>query len=564
MNLFCADRPPGVRDKEARVAARRSSLRTIRAAFLDEWERRGRTRSVVFAAVVGVISVLVLAGWVFRVERLISPIGHSTTTKYLTAVMALALAAAVVALGGRVRDALAGVSALIALLVVAEWVLGADIGVDELVIPDFVARAAGDAHPGRPSVLTCLCFLALSAAVVLVPRGHTRIGSVLGWVPAAIGAVIVYAHVYDANQIYRSGSATAMALFSGLLVVLLALAILLTVPHGALQWLSFGTDPGASLLRLITPIALVAIPFFGWLRVQGQDEGLFDTDVGSSLLMTAVAFGVLLVTYRAGRTAQRIDIEREKLVDELHQVNQELEERVRARSVQINRQRTRLALLEERDRIARDLHDRVIQRIFAAGLQVAALGRTARKIEQEYGDDRQLGESLNSVARELDMAIRELRNSIFELTSIGDHDDIEQVLTDIATRSSRILGFMPQVSAEGLVDGLAPDLVAQVASVIQEALSNIARHARASHVTVALVGTDHDLTVEVTDDGVGLPDPLPRSSGISNLMNRARNLGGTATWGPNQPSGTVMTWRVPRRPGDTLDAEPDAALGSEA
>jgi signal transduction histidine kinase len=291
---------------------------------------------------------------------------------------------------------------------------------------------------------------------------------------------------------------------------------------------------------------------------------MFDTGVGSALLMTIVAFGIVLVTYRAGRTAQRIDVEREKLVDELHQVNQELEERVRVRSVQINRQRTRLALLEERDRIARDLHDRVIQRIFAAGLQVAALGRTARKIEQEHGDDRQLGESLNSVARELDMAIRELRNSIFELTSIGDHEDVEQVLIDIAARASRILGFMPRVSADGLVDGLTPDLVAQVASVIQEALSNVARHARASHVAVSLVGTDHDLTVEVTDDGVGLPDPLPRSSGISNLMNRARNLNGTATWSANEPSGTVMTWRVPRRPGDTLDRGPEPLLDTEA
>jgi signal transduction histidine kinase len=83
-------------------------------------------------------------------------------------------------------------------------------------------------------------------------------------------------------------------------------------------------------------------------------------------------------------------------------------------------------------------------------------------------------------------------------------------------------------------------------------------------VTVSLVGTDHDLTVEVADDGVGLPDPLPRSSGISNLMNRARNLGGTATWTANQPTGTVMTWRVPRRPGDTLDPEPDAPTGAEA
>ena len=532
------------------MAARRSSLRTIRAALLDEWERRGRTRSVFLATLVGSLSLLVAIGWFARIDALVAPLAHGTSTKFLTSVMFVVLAAAVVALQARVRDSLSAIAALLALLVLTEWVTGASLGIDQLVVEDYLSTGS---TPGRPSVLSALCVLSMAAAVVLVPRGHRRVGSALAAAPAAVGVVILFAHVYDAEEIYRAYAATSIGPVTAAMLLLLAVSVLLTVPHGALQWISFGTDPGASLLRLITPIALLAIPFIGWLRVKGQTQEMFDTGTGSSLLMTIVAFGILGVTYRAGRTAQRIDAEREKLVDELHQVNQELEERVRVRSVQINRQRTRLALLEERDRIARDLHDRVIQRIFAAGLQVAALGRTARKIEQQYGDDAHLGESLNSVARELDMAIRELRNSIFELTSIADHDDIEQVLHDIATRASRILGFMPQVSADGLVAGLPPDLVAQVASVIQEALSNIARHARASHVTVSLVGGDHDLTVRVTDDGVGLPDPLPRSSGISNLINRARNLGGTATWTGNEPSGTVMTWRVPRRPGDELD-----------
>ncbi len=540
------------------MAARRSSLRTMRAAVLDEWERRGRRRSVLLASVVGALAIMVVVGWAAEIEALVSPVGAGTSTKFVTACVALLVASSVIALQGRARDTLAALAALLSLAVLAEWVLDASLGIDQLVFDDFIGVSV---HPGRMSALSAICFLMLAGAVVLVPRGRTRTGSALAAAPSFVGTVVLYAHLYDASSIYRAEPATAMAVLTAVMTVLLSFAILLTVPHGALQWVSFGTDPGAGLLRLITPIAVVVIPFVGWLRVKGQTEGLFESPVGSALLMTVVAFGIVAVTYRAGRTAQRIDVEREKLVDELHQVNQELEERVRVRSVQINRQRTRLALLEERDRIARDLHDRVIQRIFAAGLQVAALGRTARKIETEYGDDSHLGESLNSVARELDMAIRELRNSIFELTSIADHDDIEQVLHDIATRASRILGFMPVVSADGLVSGLPPDLVAQVASVIQEALSNIARHARASHVTVSLSGGDRDLTVRVTDDGVGLPDPLPRSSGISNLMNRARNLGGTATWTANEPSGTVMTWRVPRRPGDELDkVDPDISF----
>ena len=161
------------------------------------------------------------------------------------------------------------------------------------------------------------------------------------------------------------------------------------------------------------------------------------------------------------------------------------------------------------------------------------------------------------VATELDLAIRELRNSIFELTSIDDHDNVEQVVRDIAARASRILGFSPRVEVVGAVVGLPSDLVAQMASVIQEGLSNVARHARADAVEVCVEASEDHLQVRIVDDGIGLPDPLPRSSGI-NMMNRARNLGGTATWRNHEPTGTTLVWRVPRDP-DAEAVEPVAS-----
>jgi signal transduction histidine kinase len=231
-----------------------------------------------------------------------------------------------------------------------------------------------------------------------------------------------------------------------------------------------------------------------------------------------------------------------------------IEDRVRVRSHQLNRQRTKLVLLEERDRIARDLHDRVIQRIFAAGLQISSLGRVQRKAAANAGStDVAVADSLDVIAIELDLAIRELRNSIFELTSIDDHEDIEQVVRDIVSRASRILGYMPRVEVSGQIAGIRPDLVAQLASVIQEGLSNVARHAHASAAEVALTATEEHIQVSITDNGSGMPDPLPRSSGISNLLSRARHLGGTATWTPNLPAGTVFEWRVPRDSHGTVE-----------
>jgi signal transduction histidine kinase len=120
------------------------------------------------------------------------------------------------------------------------------------------------------------------------------------------------------------------------------------------------------------------------------------------------------------------------------------------------------------------------------------------------------------------------------------------MVREVASRASRILGFMPRVEVSGEVVGLPPELVAQLASVMQEGLSNVARHAQAGSAEVSLHVGETDVRVRISDDGIGMPDPLPRSSGISNLLSRARDLGGSASWTPNDPHGTVMVWTVPR------------------
>ena len=519
-----------------------------------EWPSRA-SRYVVGLAVLGLaLAVAVVLGWYLRVPELVQLRPDLTAMRINTAI-GLALVALSVLLPGRWRIVPAALALLLMTVVLLQYVTGRSLGVDELFVEDWATPAI--AEPGRIAVNTAIC-IALLAVAVLVARRLRWVADLASATAIAVALVAVYGYAFGTVQLYRLSELAPMAFNSALVIIVAGCAVGLGVPGGAFQWVAFGKDWGARLQRALVPVGVVVLPFVAWLFSRGVANGTYNATLAFTLMVSVVAIAVTLIGFLIGREAREFDTEQQLLVEELSRLNEQLEDRVRSRSVQINRQRTRLALLEERDRIARDLHDRVIQRIFAAGLQVAALGRTARKFEKEHGIDGVLGESLNGVAKELDVAIRELRNSIFELTSIGDHDDVEQVLHDIASRASRILGFMPRVEATGAVEGLPPDLVAQVASVIQEALSNVARHARASAAQVSLVGTDSDLTVRVTDDGIGLPDPLPRSSGISNLMNRARNLGGTATWTPHEPKGTVMTWRVPRRPGEELDSEPQA------
>ncbi len=528
--------------------------RPRRAYEQGGWPARARTGVRLLAGAVLAVALLVVVAWYFHLTPLLHVGDRMTSIKMNTAVAMAALAGAHLATVRWARLSLFGVAGLIGALVLAEYALGTDLGVDELLIEDWTTVAG--AHEGRPAQTTAACLTALALAGVMTELGRRTLAQLLAGLPLMTAMIAVYGYLYRVEGLYDVGRFSSMPMLTAGVLVVLSFATWLAVPSGVVQWISFGTDTGAALQRRLVPVGVVLLPFAGWLEVQGLRRGWYPPTFGAALLMSFAGLVVCVVGYRVAGAALALDRERDALLDELHRVNAHLEDRVRVRSHQLNRQRTKLALFEERDRIARDLHDRVIQRIFAAGLQVAALGRTARKEAVAHGREPTVADTLDGMATELDLAIRELRNSIFELTNIADHDRVDQVVQDIASRAARILGFMPLVEVTGAAVSVPPHLVAQLASVVQEGLSNIARHAAASRAEVVLLIGEDDVELRIKDDGVGLPDPPPRSSGLTNMLDRARALGGTATWSPAQPSGTLMVWRVPRveRAGDTGDS----------
>ncbi|WP_234532619.1 PAS domain S-box protein [Streptomyces shenzhenensis] len=194
-------------------------------------------------------------------------------------------------------------------------------------------------------------------------------------------------------------------------------------------------------------------------------------------------------------------------------------------------------VMAERDRIARDLHDMVIQRVFGAGL---ALQSTAARL---HGPD---ADRMHTVIDELDATIRELRTTIFDLHQPAQKAASlrAQVLDEAAAAQPR-LGFAPAVEFEGPVDASLPDATAaHLLAVLREALSNAARHAQASAVTV-FVRADAELLLEITDDGRGIDPAVTRSSGLTNLRRRAEKLGGTFAVGRAPAGGTRLRWRIP-------------------
>jgi signal transduction histidine kinase len=205
------------------------------------------------------------------------------------------------------------------------------------------------------------------------------------------------------------------------------------------------------------------------------------------------------------------------------------------------RERERLSIFEDRDRIARDLHDLVIQRLFATGMQLQGATR-------QPDIPRDVADRLERAVDDLDETIREIRQTIFAL-----HEPVSAASDAVRIRAMRevaqcgaLLGFDPAVRFVGPVDALvSPDLADQLMAVLREALTNAAKHAEARAVNVTVDVSDSRLTLIVTDDGIGFSDS-PRRSGIANMSSRAQELAGDfSIERVTEDGGTRLRWRVP-------------------
>lgn len=205
--------------------------------------------------------------------------------------------------------------------------------------------------------------------------------------------------------------------------------------------------------------------------------------------------------------------------------------------------REELAVVSDRDRIARDLHDVVIQRLFATGLMLQ--GTRAKSMVPE------VQERLDQAVADLDTTIRDIRTTIFQLRhrqTRALRDEILRLVTDYADT----LGFTPRLRTSGPTDTAVPDdRAGDVLAVLREALSNVSRHAEATSVQVEVVVADEAdgrrLLLRVADDGIGVPEER-RESGLGNARRRATDLGGSMRLIRREPSGTLLDWRIPLAP----------------
>jgi PAS domain S-box-containing protein len=211
----------------------------------------------------------------------------------------------------------------------------------------------------------------------------------------------------------------------------------------------------------------------------------------------------------------------------------------RAADEELQRGREALALVDDRERIARDLHDTVIQRLFAVGLSLqSALTRLA--------NDPAL-ERIELAVDEIDMTIRDIRSAIFALhTRRPFSDSLRDDVVTIAREAARALGFEPSVSFSGPVDTIVTEAVREhLLAVLREMLSNVTKHAHASEVSIELTTDSDGLILRVEDNGVGIDD-RGVGSGLQNMHERALTFGGVCEISRlSTQGGTLIVWQVP-------------------
>jgi PAS domain S-box-containing protein len=204
-----------------------------------------------------------------------------------------------------------------------------------------------------------------------------------------------------------------------------------------------------------------------------------------------------------------------------------------------------LSLADERERIARDLHDTVLQRLFGLGLELQAASMRAEPV---------LAQRLTEFVDDIDTIIKEVRTAVFTLGASRREGSLGQELSIVVSQAKRVLGFTPRLRLDGAVEtATSPEIRAELLASLREALANVGRHAAATDAEIELKADDV-LTLRVLDNGRGVPEGFDTSAGngLRNMAERARRLGGGCALTPrterdatNHVHGSELRWWVP-------------------
>jgi len=209
----------------------------------------------------------------------------------------------------------------------------------------------------------------------------------------------------------------------------------------------------------------------------------------------------------------------------------------------------RLAILEDRHRISRDLHDMVIQDVISIGMQINLC--PAFDSPDPFRD---------GLLDRLDDVIRSLRHVVFDARDQALTSTTSVAVCSMVAEATRVLGYTPTLTIEGHLDELPAPVVSHLLSAVREGLSNVARHADATEVAVTIAVTESQVTLTIDDNGSGPGDHTPRN-GLANLNERAAEFGGTGTLTARSGGGSTLTWTATLTERHVDPVDPASGLG---
>lgn len=515
------------------------------------------------------VSGLVLLGWTLNLPILQSILPGQPQMVPLTAVAFILASFSLGALKQNKQSIVSGACALIVILIavvtIGEYVARLDTGLDRLLFSQKL-ELTDRSFPGRPSPHTAIDLLLIACALLLSRRvGKTyRVAQGLALTAALIASLALVGYIYDVAFLYSISSHTGMALHTALIFIALSLGILFIHPEQQLMSFILSDTAGGMMVRRLLP-ASIAIPIVaGGLIIFGARTGLYEMAFAVPLCVVASILVLTTVIWRNSIALHRSDVKRRQAEDALRDAYKDLEQRVEERTGELSRvnenlqteiskhkesEAARLELLrrlvtaqeEERRRISRELHDQTGQQLAALLLGLKTLNNATNN------GSTSLHKSLLQLQNLTERLVEDAHHLAWELRPTALDDlGLEIALSNYvekwSERNSITLDFHSGLNKLRL----PPPVETAVFRIVQEALTNVLKHAQASRVSVMLEYRYDELLVIVEDNGRGFqPEVETDGLGLIGIYERVALVKGKLNIESAPGLGTTLAIRIP-------------------
>jgi diguanylate cyclase (GGDEF)-like protein/PAS domain S-box-containing protein len=294
--------------------------------------------AVVAGGFVGTVGVCAIVGWCLDIETLKRLAPSLPTLKFNTACCFVLLGISIaLGAGSRFARVTAVVVAALATASIAEYATGWSLGIDQTFFRD---AAGGSRYPGRMALTAALCLIFAATGLLAIRRGRDRLVTWLAMSMLTVGWLGSLGYLFGVRGLYTVGALSPMAAPTAVTFVILGVGLLASSPRGPLPWIVRGDDPGAVVMRIVLPLALVGLPVAGELRLAGQHAGWYGTEFGVAIMVMVASISITTIVMFGARLVNRSHAARVLAHDQLSDLNADLEARIAERTTELAKSQT--------------------------------------------------------------------------------------------------------------------------------------------------------------------------------------------------------------------------------